>query len=422
MSKLLIQQLKALRHKEVNPSPEWLTKNRSLLLSQIKNTVPAERGARIMNLENIWAKLSVYLPQPVVYNFVRPLAVLLIVALVGTSGWIASVDAAYDALPGDGMAYYLKRGLENTQVAVINLVGDQNAQAKVHLKLAASRASELKKISALPPGVVSDNHKKAQVASAVEDLKKEITTINNKIEEVSGNALQAQVIKDVVTDVNQIKTVLQDVRNNLSTSATAEDIILTKAVSETKDAAIDTGVTAVAVLLDKHLSNNADVSKEEVKQAIDNTLQAVTSDVNVSNQTMDGVKTMVQSAQDQINGISKQNSVVSASSTLVSSTKDIVNLVSAAGNLTSDVALQAQVVTNEVDKKITAAKVLTNTGDFSKAVDTIKDVKAAAKVVENLSNTAVEQAQAVLPIVQAVKDSISVPAEVNTSSVSLPIK
>ncbi|KKQ40686.1 MAG: hypothetical protein US58_C0014G0048 [Candidatus Magasanikbacteria bacterium GW2011_GWA2_37_8] len=39
MSKEIIAQLTSLKNAEVNPKQEWLTKNRALLLSQIKNTV-----------------------------------------------------------------------------------------------------------------------------------------------------------------------------------------------------------------------------------------------------------------------------------------------------------------------------------------------------------------------------------------------
>ena len=46
-----------------------------------------------------------------VYNFVRPMATLLIIAMVATSGWIATVDASYNAIPGEWL-YPAKRATE----------------------------------------------------------------------------------------------------------------------------------------------------------------------------------------------------------------------------------------------------------------------------------------------------------------------
>ena len=111
MSQELIRQLKQLKHHEVNPSEAWLKNNRALLLSQIKNTIGVEPNRQAGRVEKIWAGLSIFLPQPMVYNFVRPMATLLIIAMVATSGWIATVDASYNAIPGEWL-YPAKRATE----------------------------------------------------------------------------------------------------------------------------------------------------------------------------------------------------------------------------------------------------------------------------------------------------------------------
>ena len=99
MNRDIIGQLKMLKHSEVRPSEEWLKNNRELLLSQIKNTVPVRRSR--ISWEGIWQTMSVFLPGAFVYKVVRPVMVVLLVFCLGVSGWIATVDASSDALPGD---------------------------------------------------------------------------------------------------------------------------------------------------------------------------------------------------------------------------------------------------------------------------------------------------------------------------------
>jgi hypothetical protein len=406
MSKKLIAQLQSLKHGECAPSAEWVAKNRALLLSQIKNTVSPQVEARAA-WENVWMRLSIFMPRPLVYNVVRPLAVLVVVALVGTSGWIASVDAAYDAIPGDGVAYYLKRGLEQTQVAVVNIIGDENAQAKVHLKLASARASEVKKILAQPSFTPAErqNH----VAATVADLTHEIATVSTKIDESTDAALA----KTVAVDTKQIKTVLQDAKNLLSASTTPE---LAQQVSEAKDYVKDTSVKAVEVLVTKVAAGDQSVSADEVKQVVDKTLQSVVSEVDTSKQTVDGVKAVVTTVSNELKVATSSANVLPNSTT--TSVKDISDLAAK----TNQVAEQTQQVSDDVSKQVSAAQAAIQSGDLAAAVGTIKDVAQVAKTVEQLSDSVRQEAQAVLPTVQikVIDSSLGTVPLPSTTSTSTP--
>src|SRR3989338_9340797 len=164
MSSELIEQLKRLRHNEVNPSEEWARRTKQLLKAQISNTVPAVAKAKKQVFENVWETMAAVLPSSFVYKVVRPVAVFIMVIMVGASGWIATVDASYNALPGDWL-YTTKRATEKTQVAIAAAVGDKTGETKLHSEFAKRRALEAKKMvgSADPVQI-------ARVSQVVKDL------------------------------------------------------------------------------------------------------------------------------------------------------------------------------------------------------------------------------------------------------------
>src|SRR3989338_9911130 len=96
----IIRQLKSLKHAKVKPSEKWLKDNRALLLSQIKNTV-AQKTDTKFHMENIWQGMSIFLPSSFVYKVVRPVGVVMLIIAMGVGSWVATVDASYEALPGE---------------------------------------------------------------------------------------------------------------------------------------------------------------------------------------------------------------------------------------------------------------------------------------------------------------------------------
>ena len=127
MSRELISQLKNLKHQEVAPSDAWLKQNRAVLLSQIKNNTAQKENSPY---ENFWIAMSVFFGEGVMQSVVKPLSILLIVALVGTSGWIATVDAAYESLPGD-ILYGAKRVIEKTQLTTASVMREKKKKKKL---------------------------------------------------------------------------------------------------------------------------------------------------------------------------------------------------------------------------------------------------------------------------------------------------
>ncbi|OGH69161.1 MAG: hypothetical protein A2754_00615 [Candidatus Magasanikbacteria bacterium RIFCSPHIGHO2_01_FULL_47_8] len=414
MSRELIRQLKQLKHDEVSPREEWLKGSRELLLSQIKNTVSDSESSSAPTLEKVWAGLSIFLPKPVVYNFVRPIAVILVVVTVATTAYSGTVKASYETLPGDWL-YPAKRATEKTQVTVASIMGDKNTETKLHVEFAKRRAAETKQM------VQSGNPQKAgRVSATVADLKTEMNSINSKLDETKQDStnMQAEVVKDVKENTEQIKTLLQEVKNNLAISTTTADKILSKEVNETKSLVKDVSIKAVEVMLAKHLEGDTAISKEEVKQAISNGLDKAATDAVESKQNVDGAKIIMEAANVEVKDLAQAGGKQNKNS-LGPATKEITEQISTVTNQTVAAVLKTEAVTIELGKRITEAKVLLGSDNLAEAVDKMKEAAMVTNEVEKISDTAIEKTQTVSQIVQVIKEvtaigNVSLPSPTST--------
>lgn len=400
MSKDIIRQLKQLKQDTVNPRSEWVAKNRAILLSQIKNTLPAEPAVSTeKKLEKLWAALAIFLPRPLVYNVVRPVAVLLLVSFVATGAYSSTVKASYETLPGDWL-YPAKRTAERAQGAVISFMGDQNTETKFHVSLAQRRASEVKQIIAN-----NDPVKVANVGQTVAELKNELTSINTNLEP-GQNSMHANTAKEVKQNTEAIKDTLQDVKNALllSPSSTIQNQALQQ-VGETKDLAKDISMNAMEAMVVKHLEGDNSVSKEDVKQALNTSIASVTVDVLASKQTVDGAKTIVDSVQIQVTDLTDEIKKQKTESSLATTTQAYNQKMTDAASQTDAASVQTDQVTAAVDKKIDEVRQAVNDDDLTKAIDNLKEANEGTKQAEKISDTTIQTTQSVVPIVQVIKDA-----------------
>lgn len=391
MSRELIRQLKALKHQEVRPRSEWLKNSRALLLSQIKNTVASETK-HSYNVDNIWTGLAIFFPKTLVYNVMRPVAVLLIVTMVATSGWVTTVDAAYNALPGDWL-YPAKRAAEKTQVAVAAVMGAKTTETKLRTEFAKRRATEAKQIVK-----GHDPNKNEKVTQVVHDLKQEIKNVNDNLEQVKSDGVSASVIQEVKQDTEQIKNVLQEVKTDLLTAASSSSTdSIAKEVSEAKDMVKDASVKAVAVMVSKHLEGDQSVSVEEVRKEIGATLATMATESDVTKLTIDATKAVVDAAK-----VEAKEAASAPSGT--TSTRELSEKISAVAATTKEAAVKSDEAKVVTDQKITEGQDLLAKGELASAVDKIKEATVAASAVEKINDDALAKVQTVLPVVNVVKE------------------
>jgi len=399
MSREVIEQLTSIRHEAVNPRTEWVARNRAMLLSQIKNTVTEE--ARLSWHERAWAALSIFLPRTLVYNVVRPVAVLLVIAVAATSAYSGTVRAANETLPGDTL-YPAKLFAEKIPITVASLMGDNNAEVKLHLKIAKNRMEETKKIL-----TSDDPRKKDQIGVTMTNLKNELKSVNQKLDDSKdnqNNAIGADAAKDVKQRTEQITSELQDVKLNLLTSNDQDDKDISKKVSETKDLVKEVSVKAVEVMVTKHLEGDQSVSKEDVKLALNTTLQISLNEVVESKQNVDGAKTIVETINTEVKDL-KNTKTAAVSAESASTTKEFAEKISDAATATKEASVKTDAASVDADKKAKEVEVLLGNDDILKAFDKVKEVGQVSKEVEKISDATLETTKNVTPIVQVVKTS-----------------
>ena len=192
---------------------------------------------------------------------------------------------------------------------------------------------------------------------------------------------------------------------------------LAKEVNETKDLVKDVSVNAVEAMVEKHLNGDKTVSKEEVQAVLDISIAKAANDVLATEQVVNGAQTIVESVKTQVKDL--EDEIKKQKIGLATSTKEFSEQLTDVASSTKDAVVKAQEASVDIDKKLTEAKVFVDSGELTKAVDKLKEMTAASKEAEKISDITIEKAQGVLPIVQVIKDAN--PIAVTTSSSTIPV-
>lgn len=390
----IVRQLKTLRHGQVEPNEEWLKKNRELLLHQIKNTIGPKTAKPA--LENIWESMSMLLPHSFVYKILRPVTVMFLIVGMGIGGWIATVAASSESLPGEWL-YPAKIATEQTQVAVANAVGDKSAQTNLHIEFARRRAIETKKI------ISTDNPDKMQIAAqTVSNLTNEMQNVSSNLEDIkTAPGTSAQVAQNVTQNAQQIGNVLQDVKASLLVNTSTEN--LSNQVAAANNLVSNTAVQAVEVMVVKNLQGDNSVSKEDVKQAITDQVQSAVADAAASQQNAQAVKNAVDVVQTEIKQITEDSKGANASTTQALTTR-----IDAAVKQTQAAVDKTVQIANETGQKATETQQLLSQDNLTQAVDTMKQLTSATQQAVQVSDNTIKAIQSVLPVVAVVQsDSTS---------------
>lgn len=373
MSKELIKQLKNLKHNEVSPRPEWLKSNRAVLLSQINNTVPAEKESL---MENVWLGMSILLPKKFVFGFVRPIAVLLVVALVGTSGWIATVDASYESVPGD-LLYPAKRMLERTQITAASVIGARHTTTKLHSEFAKRRAAEINNV--IKSGEKMDSIK---VSSAVSDLKSELKNVSDNLEKVKSDPGSGNLAKEMQKNNEKIKNSLNEAKKSLSSDSSVEVLTISKDITEAKDLTVNASVQVLELLVKKH--QDGEVSKEDISMVIDQTMENAVADMEAKKQKIQTVKSVVDAMMDVKEVVGVDEEGVSKIDNITIKTNEAVE--------------QVNVAANQVADKVIEIKNMVENGELAEAITMVKSATETTRNAEKIQDDSLIAVQKVVPM------------------------
>ncbi len=397
MSRDLIRQLKSLKHAEIKPSEKWLKSNRELLLSQIKNTVTPKTETKF-NFETVWQAMSIFLPYSFVHKVVRPVVVILLVTGMGIGSWVFTASASSEALPGEWL-YPAKRAAEATQVTVAEVVGDTDGSTMLHVEFAKRRAEETRDIVSL-----NDPSKIEIAAQTVSDLQDEMQTVSDKLEKIkTTQASSADVAQNINQNAQEIKDVLKEVKVNLltNTDTTTGSDDLSAQVSEAKNLVKDTAVKAVEVMVEKHLQGDTSVSKDDVKQAINDQLQSAIQDANDSKQSVAEVSKVIGAVKTEVNALAHD----AKDGDFASSTQALSDQVDAA----SKQALAAVSSTKQFNivagKTVDEGQTLLSQDNLTQAIDKIREVNSTTAQSEKITDDTLKAVQNVLPVVSVTTET-----------------
>ncbi|MBT4071539.1 MAG: hypothetical protein HOE80_02340 [Candidatus Magasanikbacteria bacterium] len=219
----------------MSPDRDWVSKNKAQMMSQIRNTVD-ETVERSM-ADALFGMVDIFVPARMFF-VARAMAVFaLIISMVG-SGWLASVSASSNSLPGDTL-YGVKLATERTKVMVAHATGNNEAVTKYHMASAQKRSKELEQVSEEP----------ARVEVGIKELKKSVELTTESLEKTKQDDPEAAkaLAKDITEQTKDISLSLKEV----SRETAEKDIDIAKEVLDTKKAVTDTGLDAVELLVEE---------------------------------------------------------------------------------------------------------------------------------------------------------------------------
>lgn len=241
----VVQSIRSLKGTEhtANPDANWIASSRVRLLNQIDRTTEVI-PTRVFSLVHLWSVLSLIMPQRTVYAVVRPAFIFVVCFSLGTAGWLTTVSASLESLPGDTL-YPVKLATEQTQVAVVEAMKGKAASTELRLSFVTRRVDEVTKVVAAP--AVSAAARQERVDQAVENLKTEVQSVNEKLNDVKINnpesaVLVSQVIERKVDAIQQSLEVA-----GVTTSSTAAVVAIAQlkldAVAGSASSTTSTAVT-----------------------------------------------------------------------------------------------------------------------------------------------------------------------------------
>lgn len=282
--KRLKQQLRAIKtlQGQVNPDQSWVVSNRARLVQQISNTVvPVAKPVVVDTAHAMWFQLR----SSSAVLFLRPALTALSVALLATGGWIASVSASFNSLPGDRL-WAIKRVAQKTEVAVKSIGATENEKVQLQLNLAKSRVDDIKKAVSQKLAVESnpDDRKKAE-----KDLSAAVKDVQDAVKEVSVTVtVQAQdstkkensvAVIETAKGVAKDTTVLVKELNSTVASSTLANVVVTKQVIETIKLVNETSISAVeTVVKNGEAKDVKNIVSEKVVDLVQST-EAIKNDV-----------------------------------------------------------------------------------------------------------------------------------------------
>ncbi len=200
------------------------------------------------------------------HNVLRPAMVGLGMFVLVVGGWMTSVSAAYESVPGDFL-YPIKIVSEQARLSIAT--SDQ-ARATLHMEFASRRLAEVNTLSNS-----SDSAKTAHMKTAVAAFNNEVTEVQSVMESFGNTDAGAELASALDVKVNEyVATIDQTVSGLDETSDVAEE------VADAKVNAEEAGTQATEVLVDAAPTNA--MAAEDFEKSFQKDLMQIEQDVKLT--------------------------------------------------------------------------------------------------------------------------------------------
>jgi hypothetical protein len=358
--------------------------NKKKLMMQVHNTVVKSETGFWFSWNKIWEAAYIFSPSRMAYAVAKPVLVVLLVLGMATGGWIASVGATQNCLPGD-MCYGVKLATEKTQEAVVAVTGSETTKTQLQLEFATRRAKEIKKVVE-----TKGTDKSAKVA--IQHLQDSIKSASQGVKDAAKDNPEktVEMAKDVNTKTSEIVNTLKEVQQQTGNIISKD---LAKEVVETKKMVNEAGIAAVEVAVQKQADGSSQIAKQEVKNLVEQKINSLLTENENTKITATEVK-----------------SITDAKLASATSTAAIVST----SSLTSTPAIVVEVSTTP--QLVTSTKELKNVID--QAVKKVGENVAAVKDSLDQAKTLMENDQ-LMQAMQKVKESNEVTKDVQQTVVEV---
>lgn len=371
----------------IQPDLAWAQKNRARLLNQIGNTVVVPEkvswSTRTEEIKYMFGNAGAW-------RLAKPVLAGLLVAVLTTGGWIASVSASFNSLPGDRL-WSIKRAAQNTEVAVKSLVASDSEKAQLHLGLAKNRAEDIKRAVAEQTNSADDSTRQKTVSDlnvAAKDVADAVKTaseaVNTQVQSVSKAELPAAIA--IVTDVNKnateiVKSLQETVpaANSVDTELTKTVVNTVKSVNESSLSTVEAVVSAqektapespssatVTTLVNAKLSELAETTSV-LEQTVKNIKQQSTSTVEILEVRVDNTTTLVVPSSTPVTSTAALSTTTVTVNPTNTATTVPVNVIKTVEQKT----IELQVSVGEIQKTI-------DDGHLREAVNKLRDLNQSA--------------------------------------------
>lgn len=368
----------------IQPDLAWAQKNRARLMSQIGNTVIVPEkvswSARTEEVKYIFGNAGAW-------RLAKPVLAGLLVAVLTTGGWIASVSASFNSLPGDRL-WSIKRAAQNTEVAVKSLVASDSEKAQLHLSLAKNRTEDIKRAvterttsgdEAVRTKTVSDLNVAAKdVAEAVKTASQ---AVNTQVQAVSKAELPAAIA--IVTDVNKNATEIVKSLQETVPAANSVDTELTKTVVDAVKSVNESSLSTVeAVVSAQEKTSPESPNSATVTTLVNNKLTELAETTSGLEQAVKNIKqqstSTVESVDVKVASSTTSTPALAATSTTATNTTVTVLPVTAATIVPVSAIKVVEQKTVELQASVGDIQKTIDGGHLREAVSKLKDLNQSA--------------------------------------------